>query len=190
MALIHFSPLASRRLAMRSGNALPISPPMLSICLSPLAPHRRAIRCASMRAASAFAPRSRTKRSKRVSISSPCPPRPRSCNRTANIAASSACPLCAATATIWARLGGKGKLANIAPCEVMCPCASSASTDINNLRACCTAAAGGRSSQRSFAGSFSPHRAQSSNNGARSLSSISGGSNGGKPPFPASSHSR
>ena len=53
-----------------------------------------------------------------------------------------------------------------------------------------TAATGGTSSQRNCTGSLTPHSAQSSNRLDRSLSSISGGSNGGIPALAAASHSR
>ena len=182
-AVIQFSPLASRRLAMNSGR--PAASRMPGGGLGPVSPSgdpcTRPRACfahlaASLRLASARAPRSPFQRERRASRSSPCPPRPRSCSSSAIRAACVSAPCSAPKRMVAAPCGSSGSCARREPRSVIRPSASSAPSATSVCRAAPMEAAGGGSSQPSSSGSPLPHWASASTSGARSAVSISGGS--------------
>ena len=193
-AAIHCSPRASRRLAINSGlpaaRWIPGGGACPALFTSTRSCARRAQREASLRLASALRPRSPFQRVRRTSRSSPRPPRDRSCSNKAILAARSASPCSAPNRMVAAPCGSSGSCASLVPRSVIRPASSSAPSAASVERAASTEAAGGGSSHARLSGSAVPHCASDRTSGARSAVTISGGSKGGRPPWPPSSQRR
>ena len=197
-AAIQCSPDASRRFAMKSGRAAArkiagFSASAVNSLGSPSCPisflARSAQPFANVRLACARGLPSLRQRARRAARSSPRPPRPRSCVSKSNSAASRARPALAPYSTAAAPSGSSGMAARRDPNSVIRPSTSSAPSFSSRFRAEASEASGGGSSQRRWSGSL-PHWAILRTSGARSAVTISGGSYGGRPLCPPSSHRR